>query len=141
MFYHETAFLATFLLPSCYLLATFLLPCSVSLPISFEYPSNINGEITTHYPSNTLPIPFHYPCKKLYLLYVSFPKEGFTSRGLRLRCFASCIKKRDWLKIEPVSYDQYSETGISCIMHCLPMPCELPGRALCWNNPIRCHTS
>ena len=90
MFYHETAFLATFLLPSCYLLATFLLPCSVSLPISFEYPSNINGEITIHYQSNTLLLPFYYPCKKLLPLYFRLPKECPTSRILRLWCLNSC---------------------------------------------------
>ena len=56
MFYHETAFLATFLLLSCYLLATLFGIPPYILRISFEYQWRDNDPLPFQYPSNTLPL-------------------------------------------------------------------------------------
>ena len=51
MFYHETAFLATFLLLSCYLLATLFGIPPYILRISFEYQWRDNDPLPFQYPS------------------------------------------------------------------------------------------
>ena len=57
MFYHETAFLATFLLPSCYLVRYPSVLPSYIPRISLVYPSNIKEEITAHYQPITCALP------------------------------------------------------------------------------------
>ena len=63
MIIHETAFFAILFLPGCYLVATLLPPCSVSLRTFLVYPSYIPRISLEHQGGDNGPLPVQYPCR------------------------------------------------------------------------------